>query len=108
MKELRQASQAESYDKWVSEKYLGRSQYTREHLQKRVGHCMAFPLRVIVESGRSFDEFTFETNKVYRLAWDTEHILICSSKKNHGYGSLKLWIRRPNSYKGKKASNFKS
>lgn len=32
------------------------------------GLCTAFTLRVIVESGRSFDDFTFGTNKFHRLA----------------------------------------
>jgi hypothetical protein len=45
------------------------------------GLCTAFTLRVIVESGRSFDEFTIGTNKFHRLAWDDDHLLICSAKK---------------------------
>ena len=45
------------------------------------GLCTAFTLRVIVESGRSFDEFTFGTNKFHRLAWDDDYILICSVKR---------------------------
>ena len=45
------------------------------------GLCTAFTLRVIVESGRSFDEFTIGTNGSHRLAWDNGHLLICSAKK---------------------------
>jgi hypothetical protein len=45
------------------------------------GLCTAFTLRVIVEAGRSFDEFTIGTNKFHKLAWDNDHLLICSSKK---------------------------
>jgi hypothetical protein len=44
------------------------------------GLCTAFTLKVIAESRRSFNEFTIGTNKFHRLAWDSNNILICSSK----------------------------
>ena len=50
--------------------------------QSMGGLCTAFTLKVIVESERLFNEFTIGTNKIHRLAWDNDHLLICSSKKN--------------------------
>ena len=55
---------------------------TMENAYRSIGGlCTAFTLRVIAESGRSFDEFTIGTNKFHRLAWDDDNLLICSSKK---------------------------
>jgi hypothetical protein len=44
------------------------------------GLCTAFAWKVIVESGRELRDFKIGTNKFHRLAWDDNHILICSAK----------------------------
>ncbi len=59
--------------------------------QSMGGLCTAFTLRVIVESGRSFDEFTTGTNKFHRLAWDNYDLLICSSKR-------KITVMKPSNF----------